>query len=279
MADEIPSDIRRYMADKRRTIPRSPAKKKVAKNPAKKKAAKKPSKKAGKKTPKKKVAKAPAKKTRAAKPKGGKTSQGEPIKYLSEAQVDRLLAAPAVDAIRDRLIISTLLLLGLRRQELCDLIPEDFDGEHYTVQIRHAKGDRWRVINVPHPLFESLQEFMRKWRVKDGERVFGLRWGGTVNDKIIKRWAKACGLPSWVTAHTMRHTHAVQSLLAGVDIVTLSKDLGHVDIATTVRHYLGLIASDRAIVRRDHPLKWSMDSIISVEEAPAQEVPTEEVAA
>ena len=47
----------------------------------------------------------------------------------------------------------------------------------------------------------------------------------------------ALGLPSSLTFHSLRHTHATWCLASGVDARTLSERLGHADVATTLRIY------------------------------------------
>ncbi|EAD8592257.1 site-specific integrase, partial [Listeria monocytogenes] len=40
-----------------------------------------------------------------------------------------------------------------------------------------------------------------------------------------------------VTLHKLRHTHTVQCLEAGIDIIYVSERLGHADISTTMEYY------------------------------------------
>jgi integrase len=47
-----------------------------------------------------------------------------------------------------------------------------------------------------------------------------------------------------VTFHGLRHTHASQLIDAGVDIVTISKRLGHADPSITLRVYAHLFRQD-----------------------------------
>ena len=51
-----------------------------------------------------------------------------------------------------------------------------------------------------------------------------------------------------ITLHALRHTHASQLIAAGVDILTISRRLGHGSPAITLRIYGHLFAStdDRA---------------------------------
>jgi integrase len=51
------------------------------------------------------------------------------------------------------------------------------------------------------------------------------------------------GMPD-VTFHALRHTHASQLIDAGVDIVTISKRLGHAKPDITLRIYARLFLKD-----------------------------------
>jgi integrase len=56
-------------------------------------------------------------------------------------------------------------------------------------------------------------------------------------------FADSIGMPD-VTFHALRHTHASQLIDAGVDIVTISKRLGHAKPDITLRIYAHLFRKD-----------------------------------
>jgi site-specific recombinase XerD len=55
---------------------------------------------------------------------------------------------------------------------------------------------------------------------------------GTINN-ILQKWAKAAGVTKHISFHVARHTHATMMLTLGADLYTVSKLLGHKNIATT----------------------------------------------
>jgi integrase len=61
-------------------------------------------------------------------------------------------------------------------------------------------------------------------------------------DSLSKAWqsaAAALGLPR-VTFHALRHTHASALIAAGLDVVKISRRLGHADPTVTLRTYAHL---------------------------------------
>jgi integrase len=85
---------------------------------------------------------------------------------------------------------------------------------------------------------------MGRGRVLGTDRVFD----GLMPDPTTKLWeravrslGKAVGVPA-VSLHSLRHTHASLLLSRGVDVLTVSKRLGHSKVAITLDVYGHLIA-------------------------------------
>ena len=62
--------------------------------------------------------------------------------------------------------------------------------------------------------------------------IFPLTHEGTIN-KTLQKWAKDAGVAKHISFHVARHTHATMMLTLGADLYTVSKLLGHKNIATT----------------------------------------------
>ena len=52
-------------------------------------------------------------------------------------------------------------------------------------------------------------------------------------NRALKAWAKRAGIDKDITLHTARHTYATTLLTKGADLYTVSKLLGHSEVATT----------------------------------------------
>jgi len=52
-------------------------------------------------------------------------------------------------------------------------------------------------------------------------------------NRTLKAWAERAGIEKNLTLHTARHTYATTLLTKGADLYTVSKLLGHSEVATT----------------------------------------------
>ena len=87
------------------------------------------------------------------------------------------------------------------------------------------------------PLYLPISDEALKWLPERGEAngsdfIFPLTHEGTVND-TLQHWAKVAGITKHISVHVSRHTHATMMLTLGADLYTVSKLLGHKNIATT----------------------------------------------
>lgn len=157
-----------------------------------------------------------------------------------QAEIDRIF-----DGCDDseKAIFATLLLTGLREEELCFLMWPDVDlGNLDDASIR-VSGDgkqgfspkdyEERLIPIPRELAELLNRLPRSSRwvfpTKSGNRHTHL----LRRLKEIADAAKVAG----ATLHKFRHTYATRLLERGGDIVTVQRLMGHSDLDTT-RQYL-----------------------------------------
>jgi integrase len=123
-------------------------------------------------------------------------------------------------------------------------------------KVPKSKAGR-RDITLPDLLVETLREFRKEqleMRIKlgagklaDNALLFAGIDGGLPSQKrSSKAWNAFAGqikMPE-VTFHALRHTHASQLIDAGVDIVTISKRLGHAKPDITLRVYAHLFQKD-----------------------------------
>jgi integrase len=106
-----------------------------------------------------------------------------------------------------------------------------------------------RTITLPDILVQVLREYRREQletRLRLGLGKLPDDGGPIRTTTASQRWARCAeglGMPD-VTFHALRHTHASQLIDAGVDIVTISKRLGHSKPDITLRVYSHLFRND-----------------------------------
>ena len=104
--------------------------------------------------------------------------------------------------------------------------------------IRHtSRGWRLSIVmqKTQDPLHSKLNDEAMALLPPRGEKdalVFPLPSVSTV-ERIIDRWRKAAGIEKHITFHTARHSYATMALVAGADLYTISKLLGHRSVTTT----------------------------------------------
>jgi len=164
---------------------------------------------------------------------------------LDDGQLDRLLrgwesAYSERDlelVARDRLLVRTFMMTGLRRAEICSANVGDYDMLHRRLRVR-GKGDRDRVVPLPAGL--SLADLVDGRKPK--EPLFQRRDGGRLDPNAIsyvftRKVSPAVG--TRVTPHMLRHSYATYLCRRGVPIRQIQQLLGHSSLATT-QIYLGL---------------------------------------
>lgn len=183
--------------------------------------------------------------------KPARTRRRFPPEVLTDDEVRALMDACgryAPLAIRNRALIAILYRGGLRINEALALYPKDIDPVSGAVRVLHGKGDKPRTIGIDPGAILVLERWLAvrsRLGFNSCHAVFCTVNGSTLRDGYIRSLlpslARIAGIQKRVHAHGLRHTHAAQLREEGVDIGIISKQLGHLSIATTAR-YLDHIA-------------------------------------
>lgn len=130
---------------------------------------------------------------------------------------------------------------ALRREEVISVVIDDFYLEDYAkdpskpcrLQI-HGKGKRERPVIVPPKVMKLLINWLQqKEKIPMQKKMFGI--GKSKWHEIFKDAVTSLGLRNY-TLHDLRRTRATYWLDNGVDIVRVSRRLGHSDVSTTQRY-------------------------------------------
>lgn len=178
-------------------------------------------------------------------------------RLLSEAEVERLLAAPrealrtAADAdagaqhyalLRDRAILEVLYCTGMRVSELAALENGQVDASAASVRVL-GKGDKERLCLLGRPALLALGEMLVAARelwadaLSPKGRLFrNLQGGGLTTrsiERFMKHWLAVAGLPADLSPHKLRHSFATHLLAHGADLRAVQELLGHASPETT----------------------------------------------
>jgi integrase len=186
--------------------------------------------------------------------------EGE-IMILTEEQIGAMLRH--LDGRTLRPIVSFLLGTGARRGEALALRWKDVDFDSGIVRIERSleqtkAGLRFKSPKTRHgrrnvAISPWLLAELKAHRTRQQERRLSLGQGKAAPDDLVfARWDGAVRAPHWLTQkfaqataalkinatlHGLRHTHVSQLIAAGLDVLTVSRRIGHASAATTLDVY------------------------------------------
>jgi integrase/recombinase XerD len=154
-------------------------------------------------------------------------------KILSHEEVELLIKGAKM--LRDRLLLKTIYICGLRVSEAIGLQWRDLRGNKLTV---FGKGSKTRILVIPQWLVKQLQQIKGKnsfiFVSKNGNKLYR-----SMVHIMIKRTAKRVGINPELSSHWLRHSHATHAIEAGCNLRLLQESLGHSSISITER-YIGV---------------------------------------
>ena len=190
---------------------------------------------------------------------------GEEVRILTAREV--AIALQRLEANELYSIAALALATGMRRDELLGLRMADIDLDAAEVRVERSleetdEGSRFKSPKTKHgrrtiSLPASVVPMLREHRVKlfelrlamglgrptDDTLVFSTIEGSPISPRKLSRdWLRTCvalGLPR-VNFHALRHTHASALIASGLDVVMISRRLGHANPTVTLNIYAHL---------------------------------------
>jgi integrase len=158
------------------------------------------------------------------------------------------------------------LFVGLRRSEILALKWNAVDLDRKTLRVVEALEETGEGLRFKAPksragkrevaLPDIVVSVLREQWTRQSEQRMKLGAGRAPADALIfsrlddgplspnalsKEWSKAAAsIGVAATFHALRHTHVSHLIEAGVNVVKISKRVGHADIATTLNEYAHL---------------------------------------
>jgi len=189
------------------------------------------------------------------------------IKYFNEKQI-KLLRRTVRDeatlaslkgsttATREWLAIDLLSSTGLRVSEAADLKIKDLEIGYLEnkIHVRNGKCGISGHVVIHDSLKKHLKSFL-KWKEKHGEGInpndylfIGQRgkWTSQAIQLIVKKYLKRLGIyESGKSAHSLRHSYAMELYRRSKDLLAVKKQLRHVSLQSTLV-YTGVSDEDIA---------------------------------
>lgn len=192
------------------------------------------------------------------------------IKYVTHEEKDQLIEHVPDPKLQNELLIRLMFQTGLRRAECAKVKVDDIDLSEKRMKIIDAKDGEYRTVMYQQSLTFILDRWLDTYREpKHSPFLFPGKNGHIDPDTIgrkITQAAENAGIQEVlyvdakgneqrrITAHALRHGHAVHSLKCGIDSRFVQQQLGHDSIETTQR-YLDIIEDDTADAYR----QWNDD--------------------
>lgn len=161
-----------------------------------------------------------------------KPTRGESTReYLTVDEVKTLMRIPCRHDIERAFLFSCF--CGLRLSDIKALTWENIFCDRGQLYARIV------IKKTRKPFILPLSDEAATWLPQRGDApensaVFNLTTLTDVTHAVhLKQWVKQAGIKKHVTFHVARHTFATMMLTAGADLYTVSKLLGHTNIATT----------------------------------------------
>lgn len=195
--------------------------------------------------------------------------------YLDKDEVLTVADNVPAPRVRNELLVKLMFQTGIRASEASEIRLDNIDRDTNTIRIRNKKKDnptpeeRYRTV-IYHPDRNGVGALMRLWL--DSGRRDALSKYAAESDRlfiserapelpvdritrIVRRAAENAGMQEVmyqdqrgrdrykITAHTLRHSHAVYALKSGIDVRTLQEHMGHESIDITEK-YLRIVSDD-----------------------------------
>jgi integrase len=182
----------------------------------------------------------PAIEKRTVMPRRAKNADLRSREYLTEHEIERLMAAARQNrhGHRDATMILVGFRHGLRASEAVDLRWDQVDFNRAVLHVRRAKGGTPSV----HPLSGSEMRALRRLQRESEASSFvfvserGAPFTTAGFARMIERAAVTAGLGLKAHPHMLRHTCGYALANAGHDTRAIQAYLGHRNIQHTVRY-------------------------------------------
>jgi integrase/recombinase XerD len=151
-------------------------------------------------------------------------------KFLSYNEIQhslKLIDRTSWIGLRDYALILFLYASGTRISECLSLSREDIEGE--WLHVRHAKGDKERIVPIALVAKKAIQEYLNEFKYEKDFIWCNYKGNRLSRISAYKITQKYLG----VSPHVLRHSYATALITGGADLRVVQELLGHASLLTT----------------------------------------------
>ena len=183
-------------------------------------------------------------------------------KLLTESEIRALVSCTSLPFVhqrtflRNRAIVLTLVMCGLRNSELRALRVRDLDFHRCQITVEYGKGGKRRTVAFPAAARNAVRQYIQEARpafLPEDAPLFGV--GDTPEEwheidrfslsTLVRRYVEHATGHKGERSHALRHAYASTLLSNGARIQEIQTELGHSSIRTTER-YAAMLNPHRA---------------------------------
>lgn len=142
---------------------------------------------------------------------------------------------------RNKTIISCLVYLGLRAEELLNLQRDDVDIKNGIITVRKRKGNIDMQLPICNELKLQLHKYMTRYPL-DAELLFVSRSLNKLEVSHLHYLLKKCN-PK-INPHSLRRACCTRMLKAGIPLIMVSRYMNHSSVEVTNSYYADVKALD-----------------------------------
>lgn len=182
-------------------------------------------------------------------------NERKPKEYLDDSELHKLFQSfdkSYFSDFRDLTVITLILDTGMRLGECLMLTDQCINVMERTITIpaEAAKGRKTRSVFFSIKTARLVQQWLRfRDRYVDTSNLFPVKATGLpveirTFEKHFRQYIARAGITKEVSPHALRNNFAKRCIMAGMDIYTLSRILGHSSVTVTEQAYLDLTDKD-----------------------------------
>lgn len=186
--------------------------------------------------------------------------------FVKENDMNRLLQEfpfeDTFEGIRNKTIILTFYLTGIRISELINIKTDDLDMDGQQIKIL-GKRNKERLVPMPEILKTSLKTYLVKRASVSGNSLSGISFLFLTNQgkqtyqklvyRIINKHLSYVSTNSKKSPHTLRHSFATIMLNNGAELNAIKEILGHSNLSATQIYTHNSIEKLKTIYEQAHP--------------------------